>query len=73
MEEYIVTRNDLRVTHYNEIKQGMVVNGMNPDEVILSKGAPRDTRRSGERLRWIYDNETVIVFTDGKVTKVIGQ
>lgn len=73
MEEYIVTRNDLRVTHYNEIKQGLVVNGMNPDEVILSKGAPRDTRRSGERLRWIYDNETVIVFTDGKVTKVIGQ
>lgn len=71
MTAYATTRNDLKVTHFDEIKQNVVVKGMNPDEVTLAKGAPRDTRRSGERTRWIYDNETVIVFTGGKVTKVI--
>ncbi len=72
LSEYVASRKDLKVTHHNEIQQGTVVNGMNPDEVILSIGTPRDTRHSGERTRWIYDNETVIVFTGGKVTKVIG-
>lgn len=71
LAKYASSRTDISASHYAEIKRGKVVLGMNMDEVILAKGQPRDTRRSGERTRWIYDNNTVIVFTDGKVSKVI--
>lgn len=71
LAKYASSRTDISATHYAEIKNGKVVLGMNMDEVTLAKGPARDTRRSGERTRWIYDNNTVIVFTDGKVSKVI--
>ncbi len=71
LAKYASSRTDISATHYAEIKKGKVALGMNMDEVTLAKGPARDTRRSGERTRWIYDNNTVIVFTDGKVSKVI--
>lgn len=71
MAHYAAERTDICASHYDEMQACRVVNGMNPDEVIIAIGPARDTRHSGERTRWIYDNEHVIVFTNGKVTKAI--
>lgn len=71
MAKYASTRQDIKATHYEEMKACRVVAGMNMDEVTIAKGPARDVRRSGERTRWIYANDYVIIFTNGKVTKIV--
>lgn len=71
MAKYASSRPDIKATHYDEMKDCSVVKGMNMDEVTIAKGPARDVRRSGERTRWIYDNEYVIIFTNGTVTKIV--
>lgn len=73
MASYVASREDISVSHPEEIRDGKVVTGMNADEVILVKGAPFETRKSGERRRWIYGDGSVVIFTDGKVSRVVGQ
>lgn len=61
----------LEVTHWAELSQGKVVKGMNPTEVKMLRGRPDSERQSGQRLKWMYGNENVVVFTDGVVTTVL--
>lgn len=71
MASYAATRADISAPNIQQVKNGTVAVGMNPDEVRLVLGAPWEERRSGERKRWIYGNETVVIFTDGRVSRVI--
>lgn len=71
MTKYISTRGDISAPHLAQLKDGKVIVGMNPDEVKLILGAPWEVRKSGEKLRWIYGNETVVIFVDGVVSRVI--
>lgn len=61
----------LPVTHWDELAGGRAVKGMNTTEIILLKGRPNSERRTGSRLKWMYGNEDVIVFTDGIATAII--
>lgn len=59
------------VTHWDEIAAAKVVKGMNPTEVLIIKGRPASERKSGSRLKWMFGNENVVIFTDGLVTSVL--
>lgn len=69
--KYIVGNKDIAVTHWDEIKQGKVVKGMNEAEVKLIGGAPRSVNRSGDRTQWMYSNDFIVIFSGGIVTNVI--
>jgi hypothetical protein len=44
---------------------------MNQTEVMLVKGKPTSNRTSNSRVKWMYGNDNVVIFTDGKVTNII--
>lgn len=71
METYVKTNPSLMVTHWADIKDGNVVKGMNETEVKLVGGAPVSVRKNGDRVKWMYSNDFVVIFTDGIVTTVI--
>lgn len=73
MAQYAKEHSNITITHFKDIENGIVVPGMNMEEVTLAKGPARDSRKSGERTRWIYSNDYVVIFTNGIVTKVIGE
>lgn len=60
-----------QVSEWADIVSEKVVKGMTPTDVILIKGRPQTERKSGARVKWMYGNESVVIFTDGKVTTVI--
>lgn len=59
------------VTHWDELKAGAIVKGMNQSEVKIAKGKPSIERVSGARVKWMYGNEYVVIFTNGIVTSII--
>lgn len=69
--KYAVANPDIRISHWDEIKDGTVVKGMNENEVKLIGGSPRSVNKSGKRLQWMYSNDFIVIFTDGIVTNVI--
>lgn len=72
IDKYASTRTDINSPNFDKVKKGEKVSvGMNGDEVTILIGAPLDKRKSGDRIRWIYSNDYVIIFTDGKVSKII--
>lgn len=71
MAEAIKSGNTQPVSHWDEIKDNRVVKGMNATEVKLALGRPASIRDTNSRSKWMYGNDTVIIFTDGKVTTVI--
>jgi len=71
MARYAESRSDIDAPNLAAVRNGKVSVGMNPDEVTIILGPPLETRRSGDKLRWIYGNETVVIFIDGKVSRVI--
>lgn len=71
MADYVSTRKDITSPNYKLLKKGRVTEGMNGDEVTIILGPPLNKRTSGERERWIYSNNHVIIFTDGVVTKIL--
>ena len=71
MSDFISKNTVLEVSHWQEIKAGKVVNGMNETEVKLVGGAPVSVRDMGERSKWMYSNDFVVVFTNGVVSTVI--
>ncbi len=73
MAAYAATRGDISVTHISEIRDRNATEGMTTDEVKLAKGLPLETRKSGTKLRWIYGNDDIIVFTDGKVSRIVSR
>lgn len=68
---YITARSDIEVTHEDEILRGEVVQGMNPDEVVLTLGTPFSRKKSGGRDKWLYESGTSIIFTDGLVSHIM--
>lgn len=71
MAEYITATKPGTVTHWDDIKAGNAVKGMNMTEVKLALGRPYSERQMGKRTKWMYDNNSVIIFTDDTVTTVI--
>ena len=59
------------IKHWADIKAGKVTKGMNKTEVMLVYGKPTSNRESGQRTKWMYGNDNVIIFTDGLVTNII--
>lgn len=71
MGEYISSRKDISSPNYSNLKNGSISEGMNLDEVTIILGPPLNKRKSGDRDRWIYSNDFVVIFTDGAVTKIV--
>lgn len=71
MALYAESRQDIEAPNLTSANNRRVTIGMNTDEVTLLLGPPLERRKSGEKLRWIYGNETVVIFIDGKVSRVI--
>ena len=69
--EAIKTGKTQPVSHWEEIKENRVVKGMNSTEVKLALGRPASIRDTSGRSKWMYGNDTVIIFTDGKVSTII--
>lgn len=71
MARYAASRPDIAAPNLAAVRNGKVTTGMLPDEVNLLLGPPLEIRKSGEKRRWIYGNETVVIFEDGKVSRII--
>lgn len=71
MSDYISSTTPESITHWDDIKEGNAVKGMNKTEVKLALGCPYSERVSGKRTKWMYDNNSVVIFTDGIVTAVM--
>lgn len=71
LTEYVKTAQAPAVTHWKEISSGQVAEGMNEAEVKMVKGRARNVRKSGGRIKWMYDDESVIIFQNGTVFRVI--
>ena len=70
--DYAKTRKDIKSPNFEKLKKGGSAEiGMTQDEVIILEGAPLDKRKSGEKTRWVYSTEYIIIFTNGKVSKII--
>ncbi len=61
----------LKVNRWDEIARKNVVKGMNELEVKLAIGLPLATRESGERIRWVYPDNFVVLFEKGQVVRVV--
>lgn len=59
------------VSHWKEILDGNVVNGMNMTEVKLAKGKPFSTSGPASKTKWRYGDNSVVIFTNGTVIRVI--
>ncbi len=72
LSEYMLSRKDIKSPNFSKLRNGEdVTEGMNMDEVTILLGPPMNKRKSGERHRWIYSNDFVVIFTDGIVTKIV--
>ncbi len=71
MAKYAESRPDIAAPNLAAVRNGKVTTGMLPDEVNLLLGPPLEIRKSGEKRRWIYGNEIVVIFEDGKVSRII--
>lgn len=61
----------LPITHWDDIKAGTVVKGMNEAEVKLIGGQPRSVTKSGSRVQWMFNNDFIVIFNDGLVSNVM--
>lgn len=69
---YIDSRKDIESSYYSVLSKGGPIEvGMNMDEVTILVGPPFDKRTSGNKTRWIYYNNEVIIFVDGIVSKIV--
>lgn len=72
LAEYVASRKGISSPNFEKLRSGAdVALGMNEDEVTILLGPPVSKRRSGDRTRWIYANDYVLIFTDGLVTKIV--
>ena len=59
------------ITHWNEIKAGTIVKGMNTTECLLSVGKPMHKRNNGDQIKWMVNNDFVVIFKNGLVINTI--
>ncbi|MDE6484522.1 MAG: hypothetical protein K2L14_03910 [Duncaniella sp.] len=61
----------LSASHWKEIREKEVVKGMSELEVKLAVGMPLATRDNGDRIRWVYPDNYIVLFENGKVVRVV--
>lgn len=71
LTNFILTNQPESINHWDEIKAGTVVKGMNITECLLSIGKPMHERKNGNQTKWMVNNDFVIIFEDGKVINII--
>lgn len=72
MSDYMRSRKGISSPNFDKLMKGAsVCEGMNMDEVTILLGPPLNKRRSGEKYRWIYANDFIIIFTDGVVSRIV--
>lgn len=59
------------VSHWKQILSGEVTEGMNMTEVTLAKGKPFSVSGPASKTKWRYEDNTVIIFNNGVVTRII--
>ena len=69
--QYVRTKQSEKVTHWDEISEGKIVKGMNETECLLAVGKPMHNRRNGNQIKWMVNNDFVVIFENGVVVKVI--
>lgn len=69
--EYVKTNKPQAVTHWEEISAGKIINGMNTTECLLAVGKPLHIRESGNQIKWMVNNDFVVLFENGIVVRVI--
>ena len=71
MARFVKDADNISVSHWDEINARKIVKGMNATEVKLIAGRPRNITESGSREKWMYNNDFVVIFTDGIVSNVV--
>ena len=71
MADFIKSNPLPQISHWKELKEGTVVKGMNETEVKIIYGRPYSERLTGQRNKWMYEDNTVVIFTNGIVTTII--
>lgn len=69
--EYIGQNKLQKITHWNEIKSGKVVVGMNETEARLSVGNPQRVIEENQEIQWMMNSFFYIFFKNGKVSSVL--
>ena len=59
------------IKHWNEIQAGKIVKGMNTTECLLSVGKPMHIRKNGNQIKWMVNNDFVVIFENGSVINTI--
>lgn len=65
------SQNTEQVSHWKQILAGEIVEGMNMTEVTLAKGKPFSTSGPASKTKWRYEDNTVVIFTNGTVSRII--
>ena len=60
-----------KITHWNEIKSGKVVVGMNETEVRLSVGNPQKVLEENNEVQWMMSSFFYVFFKNGAVSSVL--
>jgi hypothetical protein len=71
MFQFIETNLYPPITHWDEIANGKVVKGMNETECKLAAGKPVHIRNTGSKVRWMFNNDFIVMFENGTVTSVL--
>jgi hypothetical protein len=71
MFEFIQTNQYSPITHWDEISQGKIVKGMSETECKLSAGKPVHIRNTGSKVRWMFNNDFIVLFENGVVSSVL--
>ena len=71
MFKFIQTNQYPPVTHWEDISKGKVVKGMTETECKLAAGKPVHVRIMGNKVRWMFNNDFIVLFEDGKVSSVL--
>lgn len=71
LSEFVNKQNVQNVSHWQEIANGDVVEGMNETEVMIAAGRPISVREQSTKTLWMYSNDFVVVFTDKIVSSVV--
>ena len=68
---FIKTNQPEKVIHWNNIAEGNIVKGMNETECLLAIGKPMHIRKNGNQIKWMVNNDFVVIFENNIVIRVI--
>jgi len=71
MFKFIQTNQYEPITHWEEISKEKIVKGMTETECKLAAGKPVHIRTMGNKVRWMFNNDFIVLFEDGKVSSVL--